>query len=593
MASGFVKGALAGVVVSGLGLSVLSELAPLPAPPDTAPAALSAPGAKAASAPKAAAETALPRAADKAADKAVGPAPMPAPTPVPVPAPVRAPIAPAVPGTPETAPPAPQTTADKAKPGATTPLPGPTGADRAPAASVTSAPAPEPAPEASLGAAPGGEPGAMATPKGEAPVAESAATRPPQTPAPAESAPNPVQAPPRVQLDATAPATTTAPGGEDHAPNAPAGSGPAPVAPKTTPRASIGQAAPETAPAETGLAAAGPASAATGPASAAPPKPLVLRPGGPGATRSPGAQPRALATGNEAPRPSAQLPKVAEGMPRIAGAPQPGFGKAAPGVITDRLPTVASAQGTTPPETAPETAPDTAATPPAPQDDASLPAYRRYAAAFENPRQKPLLSIILIDTGGTLDRAKLAALPLNITFAIDPATPDAAAAARLYRDTGHEVVILARGIPANATDADLRRIFGRYQQVVPQAVGVLDPAEGGFEADRSLSQRIVSLLAERGLALLTYARGLDAAHQIAQARDLPAARIYRRLDAADENPFTITRYLDRAAFKAAQEGRVTVLGHTRPDTIEGLKEWSGDSRARTLALAPVTATLTP
>ncbi|GHE01302.1 hypothetical protein U879_15150 [Defluviimonas sp. 20V17] len=554
MASGFVKGALAGVVVSGLGLSVVSELAPPPAPQMRAVPESPA-GAKTASAPRTAPETGASHAAPPVAPPAL----------------VAAPNAPAMPGVSETAPAAPREAASKAAPAAAAPLPGPTGADRAPAASMTSATAPEPAPEASLGAAPGTEPAAMAAPSGETPVTESAATRAPQAPSPAGSAPGPVQAPPKLRLDTAAPAATALLR-EDRAPNAPVGGGPAPVVPKQTPRATAGPATPEAAP-----------------TAEAQPAPLVLRPGSPGTGLGPRPQPQnqeALAR-NQAPRPSALLPKVAEGMPRIAGAPQPGFGRNTQGVVTDRLPTVAAAQGTTPSETTPD-----ATTPPA-QDDAALPAYRRYAVGFENPQQKPLLSIILIDTGGTLDRAKLAALPMNITFAIDPAAPDAAAAARLYRAAGHEVVILARGIPASASDADLRKIFARYQQVVPQAIGVLDSAEGGFEADRGLSQKIVSLLAERGLALLTYAHGLDAAHQIAQVSDLPAARIYRRLDAADENPFTITRYLDRAAFKAAQEGRVTVLGHTRPDTIEGLKEWAGDSRARTLALAPVTATLTP
>ena len=68
-------------------------------------------------------------------------------------------------------------------------------------------------------------------------------------------------------------------------------------------------------------------------------------------------------------------------------------------------------------------------------------------------------------------------------------------------------------------------------------------------------------------------------------------RASRNLDADAENEATIRRYLDRAAFKAAQEGRVTVVGHTRPETIAALLAWSIEGRAATVALAPVSAVL--
>jgi polysaccharide deacetylase 2 family uncharacterized protein YibQ len=53
----------------------------------------------------------------------------------------------------------------------------------------------------------------------------------------------------------------------------------------------------------------------------------------------------------------------------------------------------------------------------------------------------------------------------------------------------------------------------------------------------------------------------------------------------------IRRYLDRAAFKAAQEGRVVVVGRTRPETVAALLEWTVEGRAATVALAPLTAAL--
>ena len=49
--------------------------------------------------------------------------------------------------------------------------------------------------------------------------------------------------------------------------------------------------------------------------------------------------------------------------------------------------------------------------------------------------------------------------------------------------------------------------------------------------------------------------------------------------------------LDRAAFKAAQEGRVVVVGTTRPETIAALMEWSIEGKGASVALAPISAVL--
>jgi len=54
----------------------------------------------------------------------------------------------------------------------------------------------------------------------------------------------------------------------------------------------------------------------------------------------------------------------------------------------------------------------------------------------------------------------------------------------------------------------------------------------------------------------------------------------------------ITRYLDRAAFAAGQEGQVIVVGHTYSDTVTALFSWALGSRSENVALAPVSAVLT-
>ena len=69
-------------------------------------------------------------------------------------------------------------------------------------------------------------------------------------------------------------------------------------------------------------------------------------------------------------------------------------------------------------------------------------------------------------------------------------------------------------------------------------------------------------------------------------KELRAATVFRALDAENEPAAAIRRYLDRAAFKAAQDGRVVVVGKTRPETIAALMEWSLEGRAGVSRLHP-------
>lgn len=85
---------------------------------------------------------------------------------------------------------------------------------------------------------------------------------------------------------------------------------------------------------------------------------------------------------------------------------------------------------------------------------------------------------------------------------------------------------------------------------------------------------------------------MNAADQIARRGGLPTVSIFRDLDAKEETSPVIRRYLDRAAFKAQQDGRAVVLGRLRPETVTALLEWALDGRAASLALAPLTAALT-
>lgn len=271
-------------------------------------------------------------------------------------------------------------------------------------------------------------------------------------------------------------------------------------------------------------------------------------------------------------------------------APSPRLDSAVDGVIVGRLPRIGDAP-VLPEANAPSGADGTPAV--VLEDDADLPPLQKYARAFENPDAKALFSIILIDTGGAdVDRAALAALPFPVTFALDPLAPDVVAATKIYRDGGQEVIMVATGIPEGATAADLEVTFQAHAAALPEAVAVIDTEFGAFQADRPLATQVIPILKSQGRGLISWDRGLNVADQVARREGLAAGMVYRKLDGKGENKSAVRRALDRAAFKAAQDGRVIVIGQTLPGTVAALMEWAVSSRAFSVALAPVSAVLT-
>ncbi len=284
--------------------------------------------------------------------------------------------------------------------------------------------------------------------------------------------------------------------------------------------------------------------------------------------------------------PEVATPEAAGAKPAPVPSPDTSFAPSAglasnrvEGVTTGRLPTIAPA------------APAAGAAPqPAAPGPADLPPVQRFARPFDNPDGKPLFAILLIDPGTPgLNRAELAALPFAVTFILDPLAEGAAEAAAIYRDAGQEVLMAATAIPTGAKASDLEQSFAGLEGRLPEAVGLIETPEPRFQDDRTLAADVVTLLADQGRGLVTYDRGLNAADQVARRENLPSAMIFRSLDDDGEDSPLIRRYLDRAAFKAAQEGKVAVIGTARPETIAALLEWSVEGRSSTVALAPITA----
>ena len=249
--------------------------------------------------------------------------------------------------------------------------------------------------------------------------------------------------------------------------------------------------------------------------------------------------------------------------------------KTVPGVKTHQLPQIGAA---------PKAA-DPAATPPQPP-------VQKFARSFQNTAAKPLFVILLHDVGAAgMSRDDVAKLPFPVSFVIDPLATDAKAASTAYRAAGQEVLTLANGIPQGAKAEDLETTFQTLSAILPESVAVVDQDIGGFQDQRSLANLVLPVIQGQGRGLVTYDRGLNAADQIARRSGVPSTVIFRRLDGDGENKSTIRRYLDRAAFKAAQDGQVVVIGDTRAEPVAAILEWTLEGKAATVALAPLTAVL--
>ncbi|MFZ1469120.1 MAG: divergent polysaccharide deacetylase family protein [Paracoccaceae bacterium] len=263
--------------------------------------------------------------------------------------------------------------------------------------------------------------------------------------------------------------------------------------------------------------------------------------------------------------------------------PAPALSATTEGVKIGRLPSIGSDAPAADPA-------DSSTVSSAASDDRPL---VKYARDFDNPGAKPTFAIVLIDDGATAtDRAALAALPFPVSFALDPTDARSAEYAALYRAAGQEVVILASAVPKGGSASDIEVTMAAMANALPETVAVMETPGRGFQGDRPLATLVVPVIKSQGRGLLTWDQGLNAADQVARREGTPSTMVFRDLDGAGEAAPVIRRYLDRAAFKAAQEGHVTVVGRTSPDTVAAILEWTVEGRAATVALAPLSAILT-
>ncbi|MEP2889249.1 divergent polysaccharide deacetylase family protein [Tateyamaria sp.] len=245
--------------------------------------------------------------------------------------------------------------------------------------------------------------------------------------------------------------------------------------------------------------------------------------------------------------------------------------------------------------------PDDAASPeaeaePSDSSETDARAIVAHAAPFDNPDDKPLMAIVLIDsgidlTGGPVGLAALRSFPYPLTFAVDASLSDANTRMADYRAEGFEVMALL-DLPQGATPVDAEVSLSVAIDVVPEAVAIMEGTGNGVQETRETGDQIAQAVLATGHGLVLQSKGLNTTQKLAAREGVPAGLVFRDFDSADQTPTVIRRFLDQAAFRAGQEGGVIMVGRVRPDTISALLLWGLQDRAERVALAPISAVLT-
>ena len=212
------------------------------------------------------------------------------------------------------------------------------------------------------------------------------------------------------------------------------------------------------------------------------------------------------------------------------------------------------------------------------------------AEEFTAPEGRPLMSIVLIDDAVAIGAEALESFPYPLTFAISPQDPNAAEKTQARRAAGFEVLMLA-DLPREATPQDAETAMAVWIQQMPQAVGILEGVQTGFQGSRALADQMVAVMQDSGFGMVTQNNGLNTVQKLALRDGMPSGVVFRDFDGAGQNPRAIRRFLDQAAFRARQEGAVIMLGRLRPDTISALLLWGLQDRASQVGLAPISAGL--
>ncbi|MBO9396904.1 divergent polysaccharide deacetylase family protein [Shimia sp. R9_2] len=211
------------------------------------------------------------------------------------------------------------------------------------------------------------------------------------------------------------------------------------------------------------------------------------------------------------------------------------------------------------------------------------------AEGFENAENKPVMSVVLVDTGEhEFDMEALESFPYPLSIAVSTLDPQVTEKAADYRLRGFEVLAMV-DMPAEATASDVEQAMQAHLSVSDTFVGVMEGLSDGLQGSKVVSDQVAQALLGSGHGLLMLSNGLNTAQKLAAKEGVPSTSVFRDFDDAGQTAVVMRRFLDNAAFKAAQEDGVVMVGRLRDETISALLLWALQDRAGTVAMAPISA----
>ncbi len=218
--------------------------------------------------------------------------------------------------------------------------------------------------------------------------------------------------------------------------------------------------------------------------------------------------------------------------------------------------------------------------------------FQANAEPFDLIDDRPLMSIVLIDDEEGLGAEALAGFPYPISFAISPEDSKLEEKVAARRAAGFEVLMLV-DLAQEARPQDAETALEVWSAKMPEALGVIEGIDTGFQGNRPLADQIATVAKARGYGMVMQDNGLNTVQKLALRDGVPAGVVFRDFDGAGQTPRAMRRFLDQAAFRAGQEGAVIMLGRLRPDTVSALLLWGLQDRAGRVQLAPISASLDP
>lgn len=240
--------------------------------------------------------------------------------------------------------------------------------------------------------------------------------------------------------------------------------------------------------------------------------------------------------------------------------------------------------------------------PSAPDVQGPLPLWRKNAVTYDVPPGAPKIAIVIDDMGVDRKRSRRmwedvdAPLTLSfMTYADDLEQQSGAA-----RAMGHELMLHMSMEPSNAAidagpnvlltameDGEIRKFANWGMDRFDGFVGVNNHMGSRFTEDARAMRVVLEEIHKRGLMYLDSRTSSNTVGpRLARQMGLPF--LERNVFLDNENVTAkVLKQLGEAERLARKYGRSIAIGHPRDATIEALKSWLPEARARGFAIVPV------